>query len=773
MPDEKDSASELFKAIRDKLAELEDMQLVNKLDIINMKNQMDRISITSTSSPESEEKLSDLNKLVEKVGDLKRFDKAFSDIEKMKSSMERAKLGDIIPLKSEIDILRRKITELESAPAQLARGAKAPDVSALKRELSGLRSELESSKARMEQLEKRPRAAPSAKLPEARPGGLDELKKRLEKLESIRPGPAAAKPEILGGIKEKLEELGMKVSRLESSKPTAAPAKAAVPEDFRNRLAEIGRKVEKLEGMKAPKARPVKPSADHAALEKAKRNIYAEIASLRAALDEQSLKLSRMPKSKMKHGAALPGGIVGRLAALEASFSGLNALKARMEKDDSDISKMLKEMRKPAAAKGQPELAVLKGRILKLEKEMAKVAKLAGGIGAIKAAVRGIESSLKADDRRMGKIDKGLEVALGKAGEDEIEELRNEVQILRASVPEVVKQQFSQDIQEIRAKVGRIDTINDDIGILKSEIDKVHAETANTREAQESLKELKKLKEDFPAKEFMTFRDKMGDIEEKLQRANKLAAGLKPIRLPDEDLRDKAIKDFERRIDSLEKIMGGGLNPEHLKEIEEKIDDLKSNLPQKIGKGTELQLNALKGKMEEKLRELDDMKKEVVESAVEQLLAQPGAINKFLDEKFRKQVNDINEKAGKLEDKISPLDAKVTTLVRDNQEKERDIEKLKESLKEADSRSKSELESLETEVRAMNTRLGTASTSMKHMEGAGVAGIMRDMEILRTKLDWLESTVQKFDLRPLYDKLAELEERTRHDAGGYSPIVIE
>ena len=49
---------------------------------------------------------------------------------------------------------------------------------------------------------------------------------------------------------------------------------------------------------------------------------------------------------------------------------------------------------------------------------------------------------------------------------------------------------------------------------------------------------------------------------------------------------------------------------------------------------------------------------------------------------------------------------------------------------------------------------------------------MRDIEILKTKADWLESTVNKFDLREIHEKIEELEEKLKSHRG-YSPIVLE
>ncbi|UCD02813.1 MAG: hypothetical protein JSV63_03445 [Candidatus Aenigmatarchaeota archaeon] len=49
---------------------------------------------------------------------------------------------------------------------------------------------------------------------------------------------------------------------------------------------------------------------------------------------------------------------------------------------------------------------------------------------------------------------------------------------------------------------------------------------------------------------------------------------------------------------------------------------------------------------------------------------------------------------------------------------------------------------------------------------------MRDLEILKTKADWLESTIHKLDMSHVYQKIDELEEKVQSQKS-YSPYVIE
>jgi len=147
-------------------------------------------------------------------------------------------------------------------------------------------------------------------------------------------------------------------------------------------------------------------------------------------------------------------------------------------------------------------------------------------------------------------------------------------------------------------------------------------------------------------------------------------------------------------------------------------------------------------------------------------------VSKLIDKRLADEVKELHERVEKMNQRVSPADAKLTTLIRDSEDKDKEMEKIKASLKEMEYKSEHDIESLEIEINALNSKLGSMTTSVKGMEGAGAVGILRDLEILKTKAEWLESTVQKFDLKPIYEKIQELEERLR-SAGGYSPVVIE
>ena len=195
MPEDTESAQDIMKTIRDKLAELEDLQLVNKLDIINMKNEVDKLSLTSASGPETAEKLSQLKELAEKADTFKKVAKA------------------------DMDAVRAKRAELESARMPAAPAGKgAPP------------KEVEETRKKMDELEKRISGMPAAKPGEAGGKEIEKLWQKMGELEKKGPSTAPTAPSgVPEDISREINAINKKLSELERAKPQGgkAPAPAA------------------------------------------------------------------------------------------------------------------------------------------------------------------------------------------------------------------------------------------------------------------------------------------------------------------------------------------------------------------------------------------------------------------------------------------------------------------------------------------------------------------------------------------------------------------
>ena len=58
------------------------------------------------------------------------------------------------------------------------------------------------------------------------------------------------------------------------------------------------------------------------------------------------------------------------------------------------------------------------------------------------------------------------------------------------------------------------------------------------------------------------------------------------------------------------------------------------------------------------------------------------------------------------------------------------------------------------------------------IKGVNTENISRDLEILKTKTKWLENQVEGLNIKPIHDRIVELESELKKVSGS-SPIVME
>lgn len=93
---------------------------------------------------------------------------------------------------------------------------------------------------------------------------------------------------------------------------------------------------------------------------------------------------------------------------------------------------------------------------------------------------------------------------------------------------------------------------------------------------------------------------------------------------------------------------------------------------------------------------------------------------------------------------------------------------IKEILAESE-RERERLEADITEVKQLLRELADVRNQMKSLD---IAGLRRDLESVRTKQEWLEKSLDGFDLEPLKERLKELEHKLSMMRVS-SPLVIE
>ncbi|NIP40947.1 MAG: hypothetical protein GTN39_05525 [Candidatus Aenigmarchaeota archaeon] len=156
MPEENASESERLKTIEQKMSSIKDMQNIIELDIMNLKNELEKIKLVSPSPipPEVEENIVKLEKISKEADVFKKWAQTIDEVKALRSkimNMEKAKRPpepEVVkkpPETSEIQDLKKQIAELRSSML-LKPGAKPPETGDLRKAIEENRRIIESMK---------------------------------------------------------------------------------------------------------------------------------------------------------------------------------------------------------------------------------------------------------------------------------------------------------------------------------------------------------------------------------------------------------------------------------------------------------------------------------------------------------------------------------------------------------------------------------------------------------------------------------------------------
>jgi DNA repair exonuclease SbcCD ATPase subunit len=639
--------SDVLKSIRDRLAELEDLQLVNKLDIINVKNELDKASLTGGPSPETSEKVEELSRLVEKSENLKKAEKMVGELEKLRSEFGKGRPAEPGKARADLDAITREIKD---------------------------------------------------------------LREKVRGIERRVPGKGKVDDSAL-------EELRERISRLESAKPHEIKTpRAGIPRNIAERMDEI-------------------------------KDISSEIESLRRQLEEQKTAISGLEREGPP--GPVPKELEERIKRLESGA--VNEPEAVPE----DLEYRVKMLEEAVGDESKPKTVVAKPAKALLD----RLDRLEGHL-----------NELDAIKEKVGKA--GAKPARG--GPGNVEEVKNMLQSLRQQVTDQGKELVDLKSSRGTESLLKVDEMKEQLESIKSQISAVEESAAKAGMAPDALEELRKLKGQFPVEEFHELKKKMDAMEQKLDTVSKLASGLKPIELPKGGTGGPGgpSKELEGKVKELERLVGEGVSAKRFKGLERRMEEMREWLPEYIANDINHRIEDFRKELKTKVSEVNELKEEIIEHTIEQLLAQPGHVSKLIGDKLKSQLDELQRKVSQLDNVVKPSDAKLTTLLKDFDGAKRELEKEKQILKDMQEKNKMDLESLAVELKALNTKVSSFEKKTKDIEATGLSGVARDLEILKTRTDWLESTLHKLDLDQIYQKIEDLEDRM-HVQRSYSPHVIE
>ncbi|UCC91773.1 MAG: hypothetical protein JSV39_00680 [Candidatus Aenigmatarchaeota archaeon] len=150
-----------WKDIMDKLSSIEDLQNLTQLDLINLKNEIEKIKLVSPSPipPEIEEKVVELEKIAKNVDVLKKWKQTVEEVKFLRSKVmekpprkreeERAEEGEgvegIEEVRKEIEEVREELRAREAAPPPPEEEV-AGEMEEMRKEIEGVRKELKARK---------------------------------------------------------------------------------------------------------------------------------------------------------------------------------------------------------------------------------------------------------------------------------------------------------------------------------------------------------------------------------------------------------------------------------------------------------------------------------------------------------------------------------------------------------------------------------------------------------------------------------------------------
>ncbi len=103
---------------------------------------------------------------------------------------------------------------------------------------------------------------------------------------------------------------------------------------------------------------------------------------------------------------------------------------------------------------------------------------------------------------------------------------------------------------------------------------------------------------------------------------------------------------------------------------------------------------------------------------------------------------------------------------------QRNIGNLKSQLNKVIIDGKGLEERLGSEIEILKKETGDLGKTGEHVKGLNIEELRRDLEIIKTKQEWIENNIERIDMKPLLRKMEELEHKIRLIRTS-SPIVLE
>ena len=474
--------SNITKDLTDKLSTLEDLQNLTQLDILNMKNEVEKLKLSSSSPlpKETEERIVMLQSIAKDVDMFKRWKQTVEEVKFLRDRLMGVSPVNVTPEDAgEFEEMKRSIDEMR---AELASRKNAPiDMNDIKLAIQENRNAVENLKLMITDKPKgaMPDIEPLRKMMNENKRIVDDLKMKMD----------VSNFEVPAGMRRDLESLHAEITNLEGEVSKIKTDKSVVPrskDDMDHLRSELFSKLDELNVKFGPKSsEDVKKAmeANKASIDKLKALISGEEMSIESLKQEMNdnrkfmTEIKNVLLSKNATGKKIKltqdPDIKTKLSKMEQR---IEMLSAKMEKLNNLKPIKLPEFEPPtpASAKGAKAMTQVKsGEIDSLRREIDTIVSRMDGFLSKDDVEKGfLEKHLKADEKLMtGDIYKELN-EVKKAvmrNEDHITSVASDVERVKKEVGTVEKREWGK-VSEIPS----IDELKRRIEELEKRIEEVH-----------------------------------------------------------------------------------------------------------------------------------------------------------------------------------------------------------------------------------------------------------------------------------------------------------
>lgn len=477
--DDKNSAG-MFKDIMDKLSAIEDLQNLTQLDILNMKNEVEKLKLTSSSpmSPEAEERLVKLEEMSKDVEMFKRWKQTVDEVKFL-----RDKLMGSAPAPAAVPTDANEIKEIKNSLEEIRAGLRTRKAAPI--DLEDVKAAIEENRNAVENLKHMITGKPRGAMPDTEP-----IKKMISEnrrlINNLKSKMEMSNFDVPAGMRQKIENLHTEITNLEEEvrkiKTGEKPVSARPKDEMEHLRKELFGKLDELNVKFGPKgSEEIRKAmeANKASIEKLKALIAGEevdIDSLKYEMSEnrkfmteiKSILLSKKQQTPKKIAVPPEPEIRNRMLKLEQRLEFLSRKMERM----AELKPIKIPEFAPPAAKAKAAMAK-PGEIDSLKKEVDNIVSKMDGFLTKDDMEKGfLEKRLKADEKLLtGEIYSELN-EIKKAilrNEDHITNVATDMERMKKEVGTVEKREWGK-----ASEITSIDDIKHRIDELERKIEGMH-----------------------------------------------------------------------------------------------------------------------------------------------------------------------------------------------------------------------------------------------------------------------------------------------------------